>query len=182
MGRREMVIKEYVPLEVGGEQAQYTPIHALSRREGIFVLGYHRGAPAFIDLEKAVVFPLRIAEWKSVTGKVDSRQRVTVTITSKSSSGTEVTEKISAPDNQVYYLKKLTIVVPVECEANFEVLGENYEPSYLAPGTHDINFEADLGTELRTPDITCKLKATATTTADRTATFTPAGRKAEKFY
>jgi len=38
------------------------------------------------------------------------------------------------------------------------------------------------GTEIRVPDLTCKLKATTTTTADRKATFTPKGRKAEKFY
>jgi len=190
MGRRTMVEKIIVPQEVEAQQSpevkaqqvQYTPMHALAQRLGFFTLGYYRGAPAFIDLEKAVVFPLRFAEWKSVVGRVDSRQKAEVTIASGSSSGTEETKKISAPDGQVFYLKGMTIVVPVETEANIEVLGANYEATYIAPGTRDIDFEADLGTEIRVPDLTCKLKATTTTTADRKATFTPKGRKAEKFY
>jgi len=171
-----------MPLEVEPQQVGYTPMHALSRKEGVFTLGYYRGAPAFVDLEKSVVFPLRIAEWKSVVGRVDSRQKASVTLTSGTTSGTEKTEKITAPDGQVYYLKGISIVVPVETEANIEVLGENYEATYIAPGTKDIDFEADLGTELRVADVTCKLKATTTLTADRTATFTPKGRAAEKFY
>jgi len=182
MSRRTMIKKESVPMEVEAQQVGYTPVHALARREGLILLGYYRGALAFIDLEKAVVFPLRVAESKSVTGKVDSRQRTTVTVSSGSESGTEVTGKIEAPDGEVFYLKGLTVVVPVETEANLEVLGENYSPAYLSPGTTDIDFVADLGTELRTTDVTCKLKATTTTTADRTATFTPKGRRAEKFY
>jgi len=182
MGRRSMVVKEGVPLEVDAQQVGYTPMHALSRREGLFLLGYYRGAPAFIDLEKAVVYPLRVAESKSVVGKVDSRQKATATVASGKSAGTEVTETIKAPDGQVYYLKSINIVVPVECEANIEVLGENYEASYLTPGTHDVDFVADLGTEIRVVDVICKLKATTTTTADRTATYTPKGRKAERYY
>jgi len=123
------------------------------------------------------------AEAKSVVRKLDERQKVEVKIASGTAADKTESKLLSAPSGEVLYLKELQIIVPVETKANFEFpAGVNYSPTDLSPGTHSFDFVADLGTELRSPSITCKLTSTVTLTADRTATFTPKGRTAKKIY
>jgi len=122
------------------------------------------------------------AETKSIVQKLDNRDKKEVSLASGTSKDEKKEQDLSAPTGEVLYLKSLRVIVPVETSGNFVFAGRDYLETNLSPGTHDIDFVADLGTELRADKITCRLTATATLTADRTASFSPKGRRAKKLY
>lgn len=114
MGRRTMIDKVVAPQEVEAQQAGYTPMHALARREGYIPLGYFRGALAFTDLDKLVVQPLVAAEKLYALDRIDDRDKVEAKIASGASVGAKASAKLTVPSGEVWYLNRLVLVSPAE--------------------------------------------------------------------
>jgi len=117
MGRRTMVEKIVEPLEVEAQQAGYTPLHALYRREGFIVLGYYKDALAFLDLDKAVIQPLVAAEKLHATDRIDDRDQISATVKSGAAVGSKASAKLEVPSGEVWFLNRLVLVSPAESGA-----------------------------------------------------------------
>jgi len=117
MGRRTLIEKTAVPLGVEAQQAGYTPMQALARREGFIPLGYFRGALAFVDLDKLVVQPLIAAEKLYALDRIDDRDRLEAKIASGASVGAKASAKLTVPSGEVWYLNRLVLVSPAESGA-----------------------------------------------------------------
>jgi hypothetical protein len=106
--------KQVKPLEVSPLQATYTPLYSLQRNEGNFALGYFRGAPAFVDLDKSVVQPLVNAEQRFTLDIVDARKAfTTVTLPIGAAAGVPVvsTLPITVPAGEVWFLGEHFILI-----------------------------------------------------------------------
>jgi len=131
MSRRTLVKKEVVPQEVSPQQAQYTPLHALGRREGIIVLGYHRGALAFIDLDKLVIQPLIAAEKLYALDRIDDRDQISAKIASGAAVGSKASQKITVPSGEVWFLNRIVLTSPAESGAGVgDIVKVNFCVSY----------------------------------------------------
>ena len=118
MGKQDLVDKTIRPLEVTPLQAQYTPMYALGRGEGAFSLGYFRGAPAFIDLDKLVVQPLARVEGIYALDKIDARDLVSITlpIGALPASGRSVVA-LTVPAGELWIVEEIGIACPVTAVA-----------------------------------------------------------------
>lgn len=197
MGKQKVVDKGF-PEGITPQQAGYTPIISLGRGEGRFLLGYFRGVPAFIDLDKLVVQPLVLAEKAYSVDKVDSRNGVKVTIEDDAEVGDIATGAIEVPAGEVWYLNRLAVTCPAadaDGSASFNILvspwpktaagGDKgyYATAQTAMGAAtiiDLPTLGQLGEELRLvggDKLTLQLTVTVAFTVDKDFTLVPYGRK-----
>ncbi len=121
MGKQALVDKTIHPL-VTPLQTQYTPMYALGRGEGSFSLGYFRGNPAFIDLDKLVVQPLVWAEQQNILGILDGRLEgydlKTLAVVAGENIGTVHTDSLTVPTGDVWFLNAVVLTLPASGGAN----------------------------------------------------------------
>jgi hypothetical protein len=83
---------------------------------GNLPIGYYRGAPAFWDLDKAVVQPLVKAEPAYILGQLDGRtlnyDAVQATTTAGAVTGVAYRARMTVPAGQVWYVHAVQVYVP----------------------------------------------------------------------
>lgn len=132
---RKLVDKTIRPLST---VANLTPGVSVSGRGytqlGTLPIGYYRGAPAFWDLDKAVVQPLIAVEEKSILGILDGRlathDLLTNTLVVGEAVGTVHNARVTVPANQVWYVNAVVMVNPASGGAN--VIATNWRCSLFA--------------------------------------------------
>jgi len=162
-GRTRLVNKSVNPQEITPQQAQYTPMYALSRREGFFLLGYTKagGVPAFLDLDRLVIQPLVWAEQQHILGILDGREEdydlQTLTTVLGEAPLTPHTAQLTVPAGQVWFINAVETVIPASGGAN--VITANWRCSLwtdraAVPSTNgqafhpaDLNFGVGGGTQ-----------------------------------
>jgi len=128
MSRQRIVDKSY-PEGVTPQQAGYTPIISLGRGEGRFSLGYFRGVPAFVDLDKLVIQPLILAEKQWTLDKVDTRSLAQVEVPIGAAVNSLHTDEIEVPAGEVWYLCEHEIAIPQVAGLTAGDIGVNFRVS-----------------------------------------------------
>jgi len=191
------VDKSY-PEGITPQQVGYTPMISLGRGEGRFSLGYFRGVPAFIDLDKLVIQPLVLAEKAYALDRVDSRNGVEVTVANGAAVGAVAADEIEVPAGEVWYLNRLSVTCPAADAtgtASFNILVSSFpktaaggDKPYLANNAtamgattdYDLPAQGGLGEELRLvggDKLTLQLTATVAFTANKVFRLDPYGRR-----
>lgn len=118
---------------------------------GNLPIGYYRGAPAFWDLDKAVVQPLVSAEREHILGNLDGRtlayDRIPVTFTAAEAIALQRRARLTVPAGQVWYVQAVQLYAAKDTTATFDV---NFRcslwPDIVAAGvTPDVDGQAYLG-------------------------------------
>ena len=85
---------------------------------GYLPIGNYKGIPAFWDLDKAVNQPLVHAEQLHVLGILDGREEdydlQTITIPNGSAIGAVVTESLTVPTGEVWFINAVRLVTPAD--------------------------------------------------------------------
>lgn len=85
---------------------------------GFLPIGNYKGTPAFWDLDKAVNQPLAYTEQLHILGILDGREEdydlQTITIPNGSAIGAVVTETLTVPTGEVWFVNAVRLVTPAD--------------------------------------------------------------------
>lgn len=162
MGKQKLVDKTIKPLTtVSSVTPANLAISAPVPTYGSLVVGYYKGAAAFLDLDKLANQPLVWAEQLHVLGVLDGREEdrdlQTLAVTLAEAIGTPHTASLTVPAGQVWYINAVETVIPASGGAN--IVTANWRcsawtdraavPSAAGQAFHgaDINFGVGGGTQ-----------------------------------
>jgi hypothetical protein len=193
MSRQKVVDKTVTP-----QQTAMTPTTALTSGYGKADIGLFRGAWAFVDLDKAVVQPLVLAEKAHALDRLDSRNGVAVTVPNGTALNAVVTGQIEVPAGEVWYINRLAVTCPAADATgtvSHNILVSSWpktaaggDKPYLAANAtamgattnYDVGAVGQLGEELRLvggDKLTLTLTVTVAFTADKVFRLDVYGRR-----